>query len=359
MALVKHKDTICGDYRQIDGLSDIKRTRYNNTGQDNDTFIRETQAALKSLSGGWTGINQHSSIDIGKLCQHDDINQLNSYPNPYDNQNLTTDKKYFPINVSAMYDSYYYHEPKIEPNEKLSQHCGVNESQISSSLLHGNGYQMMNPTIVNDKNDELRDKNDIFYNNFYKSDLKSMSHVPIGSAFKPLSESRKSIPSSVSTQDGSYTVDPSYLVYQSDELTTSSSVSSTAYQKERIKGNIHDVNPCHSPDMKQYTVLQPARAGSKAAIVIQDIARENVLSVAAVTSSSSPGIGNVSSTTGQDQPNYSYSPGSINRGIVKSMCSIPYQLNPNHNYNPDGNKCPTPGCNGQGHVTGLYSHHRR
>jgi hypothetical protein len=45
-----------------------------------------------------------------------------------------------------------------------------------------------------------------------------------------------------------------------------------------------------SPDAtssKQYTILQPAGAGSRAATAIQDVTREGVLSVSAVSSSSS------------------------------------------------------------------------
>lgn len=91
-----------------------------------------------------------------------------------------------------------------------------------------------------------------------------------------------------------------------------------------------------SPDAtsKQYTILQPAGVGSRAASAIQDIAREGVVSVAAVSSSSaSPAIGDVSTTTGSGQtdnaamklterptgfdgsrPVMSMSPSSLNRG---------------------------------------------
>lgn len=76
-----------------------------------------------------------------------------------------------------------------------------------------------------------------------------------------------------------------------------------------------------SPDAnasKQYTILQPAGVGSRAASAIQDVAREGVASVAAVTSSNNGSSSSSSSSTTNTSTNSYTSPKTANSSQVNS-----------------------------------------
>lgn len=82
-----------------------------------------------------------------------------------------------------------------------------------------------------------------------------------------------------------------------------------------------------NPSSKQYTILQPAGAGSRAASAIQDVAREGVLSVPAVSSTSSKNqtlasADSSTSTKNESRALGSLSPPNIARGKLRLQLFI-------------------------------------
>lgn len=328
--------------------------------QDDETLIRETQAALKSLSGSWAGGSLYKINDQDENPTFQNLFEekgggrkmsptISTTSVPQDNQGLMSDVQYKDeyafkdFNGKCRNDMKSLH--KFRRDEFLAQQQRYKDKQLISSQYQSHDFT----ELVDDSSNELhhidisgtnKDENthqlmrrDLM-RDYHKTDGYLTYPVVVGgggrptfsqsSAFKPLTDNRKngigppSYPSEYigySTHDG----------HHGQQLCggENSDISVSDKDKLMIKSQIKEEDSsksADSPDSKHYTILQPAGVGSKAASVMQDIAREGVVSVAAVSSTSSPGLGSVSSTTVGDKPSYldrlvpPFSPGSINRG---------------------------------------------
>lgn len=172
---------------------------------DDETLIRETQAALKNLSGN--GSETRSTLYKSNDNEED-------YPNLFD----VSKESYQDYEISSNYNEMMH---KLS-NKRISGFDPIQHQQ------------------------------------------KMMS-----SAFKPISEGKKGD-------------------YRGYEATN---------DMPCFESNLVYHKPIDSPDSKQYTTLQPAGIGSRAASVLKDIVRDGVLSVSAVGSSLTD---TVSSTTAND-----------------------------------------------------------
>ncbi|XP_061387971.1 serine-rich adhesin for platelets [Musca vetustissima] len=280
-----------------------------NEDEDDETLIRETQAALKSLSGSWPEVRYNPY----RLNEHDE--------QPPAFQNLFEEKQ--------KYEAKHYSIPSSQD---------VTYNHFEFSRLHR--QKENDQARLNTQNQEQ----DISSNGY---DDRKKGAFSQASAFKPPQDIKRNGYASLSTYTSSYpstdVTSSSYMGYHSHS--TASILSNRPMERispvEPVK--VETEMPPKSADeaTKQYTILQPAGQGSRAASVMQDIHRDVPVSASMVTGSNESHMPSSSSVINQP----TYSPSSLNRDLVLAL-------------HEQIIKCPTPGCNGRGHVQPHRSVHR-
>lgn len=329
-------------------------SRQNSDDQDDETLIRETQAALKSLSGSWPdsrpplykindqdenpafqnlfdiqNSNRKMSPAISTTANQmfTDCTDYAPYKDGYagkykmDSKNLQRfrrDKDDFSIKFRSDGTKYQSQYPSHDFNELVDDSSNDLQVDMASGGAHKSelgGNIERKAYTSEDKLKELTKTNDLYANYANHRNTVPFSQ---SSAFRPLNDSKRLSGIGMPMTNPYLHADTSYGTYVSDiagVLTDNDSKDKKFPVKEE------DITkPVDSPDSKHYTILQPAGVGSKAASVMQDIAREGVVSVAAVSSVNSPGLNNVTSTTALEnkqifeRPMQSFSPGSNSKG---------------------------------------------
>lgn len=244
--------------------------------QDDETLIRETQAALKSLSGSWPETKNNPY----RMAEQDE--QPPAFQNLFE-EKQKYENKHKPIEFYSTVDFLRFHRQK--ENDQTRSNI---QQEISTDLEESK--RQSNFSAFKPPND-IRRNNIIGYH---------------GSA-TPL------YPSYTSSETSAFLSYPpinSHIAYPHDNVSLLTPRSNYDVMSHLDKSSAQSTRPTRD-DTKQYTVLQPAGSGSRAASVLQDINRNSSTS-STVASDSQVSSSSTSSSLSLLAP--SYSPGSINRG---------------------------------------------
>lgn len=280
--------------------------------QDDETLIRETQAALKSLSGSWP---PEARNNLYRLQDQDE--------NPPPFQNLFEEKQKQKENDQARINSQHSEHTTLDERKRTTAFSQASAFKPPHDIKR-NGLIPYLPgaTAMTSVASSLPPPPPPHYPIYSNNDTSAayLSYQPHALA-DPSTMSMLPPARPTPTTHGSNGFDIASQIGATDNKITElkpTLAGSVPLHKHNetlgapgVVGAISVGGPPTLADTKHYTILQPAGVGSRAASVMEDIAREGV--VTAVTAvGSNNNNGGVGATVSVPQP--TYSPGSINRG---------------------------------------------
>lgn len=319
----------------------------------NETLIRETEAALKNLSGSWPrGSNyskqQEESPAFENLFEE---KKANAKFSPSSASNSSSDNACSLKDVITLRDQHD-DEDKGRARSKTvrikQEVTDDQEPELKSKSKHSGPSQHYDPPdfneLVDDSSNELeidmsegadkdesneakggkRKSSEDHEDLSYRPPLSMVSPFSTTSAFRPLHcEPKKTIGGPL----GPYPEEATFVGYSAEEKSKIPlNVANLKQENPQVDSTSEGAAiEAKSPDAmdKHYTILQPASAGSRAASALQEAAREGVPTVSAVSSSNSSSSSSESSsskntTGGYDRMSGTLSPTSLSRG--KDAC---------------------------------------
>ncbi|XP_046803154.1 probable serine/threonine-protein kinase tsuA isoform X2 [Lucilia cuprina] len=296
--------------RTINSNTEFAKTN-SNEDQDDETLIRETQAALKSLSGSWPEARNNPY----RLTEQDE--------NPPQFQNLFEEKqkyenysKYSTDETSAYssLDLLRFHRQKENDQARLNT-----QEEKKSAFSQSSAFK---PPM------DIKRNGVIGYNSHVNSSHYPNSYATAESTSGYLNYPPPSLPPP-----------PSSTTHNTLSHTTASLLASRSpYEDKSTLETLkteNDTTISHKTleDDKHYTTLQPAGVGSRAASVMQDINRDTSVSLSVTSAESQV------SSTANIIPQPTYSPGSLNRDSKDLHHMDKYKLSSNQYLNNNNSNC--------------------